>query len=200
MKKNFLLLLTTLLTTLLFSQENKLEFGIKMGGNYTISSISEIGTIKFDNKMGFNIGVFSNLPISEKLVFRPELIYSTQGLDYEAEIADVFESPSTIKSGVNKENLLNIPLLIKFYLTEELNISLGPQVGFIINNDNRFVIEDNIISFKEAKDKINFSGNIGLGYDLTNKLDVGFRYNFGITEINGFKNSIIQLNIGYIVW
>jgi len=199
-KQHLTFLLIIFYISLSFSQDRKIEFGIKLGANYTISSVSEKGPVKFDNKIGGNFGVFINYNISNKVKIRPELIYSIQNLDYEANLFNVIDSSTELKKGTQKESYINIPLLLKYNFTENFSFLFGPQVGFIINSDDRFIFENEVIIFDKAKDNLNLSGNLGLSLKINEKIETELRYNFGLTELNGFKNSVLQLNFGYTIW
>jgi len=200
MKKQHLILLALFYISNSFSQEKNIEFGIKFGANNTISSISESDYIKFDSEIGLNFGAFMNYPVSSKIALRPELLYSTQNLAVKAELFNTTGQTLDLNKSTQKETYINLPVLIKYNFTEKFSILLGPQIGYIINNDDRIILEGRIRIFDKAKDRLNFSSNIGLSFKINEKIETELRYNLGLTELNGFKNSVLQLNFGYIIW
>ncbi len=193
MKKQHLILLAFFYISISFSQEKNNEFGVKLGTNYTMSSVSESDYIEFDNKIGVNFGIFMNYFISNKIILRPELIYSTQNLNSKTYTPE-------FKKRTQKETYINLPVLIKYNFTEKFGLLVGPQIGYNINNDDRVILEGRIRMFDKAKDRLNFSSNIGLSFKITEKIETEFRYNLALTELNGFKNSVLQFNFGYTIW
>jgi len=197
MKKIYLTLIALFYISISFSQEKNIEFGVKLGANYTTSSISKSDYIKFDSKSGLNFGGFVNYTVSNKIIIRPELLYSTQNLAVKTELFNTSELTTEFKHFTLKETYINLPILIKYEFIEKFSLLIGPQVGYIINNDARTILEGRIRLFEKAKDRLNFSSNIGLSFKINEKIETEFRYNLGLTELNGFKNSVLQLNFGY---
>ena len=180
--KKFLLL--AVLTVLGFTNVNaqEIKFGAKGGLNF--ASISGDNTKGIDVVTSFNFGVLSEIPISEKFSFQPELMYSGQGYSF---------NDNTIAL-----SYLNIPLMGKYYLTKGLSIEAGPQIGFLLAAKNEK------IDVKDSFNTFDFGVNFGLGYKLDNGLNFGARYNLGLTDINNLdnssskdKNGVFQLSVGY---
>lgn len=180
--KNFLLL--AVLTVLGFLNVNaqEIKFGAKGGLNF--ANISGDNTKGIDVVTSFNVGVVSEIPISEKFSFQPEIMYSGQGYSFEDNTVAL--------------SYLNIPLMGKYYLTKGLSLEAGPQIGFLLAAKNE---KTNV---KDSFNTFDFGVNFGLGYKLDNGLNFGARYNLGLTDINNVegsssknKNSVFQLSVGY---
>lgn len=87
--KKIILGLAISLGALAFAQEkteaqskSPITFGVKGGMNIsTISEVYDNGWMYSDQKakIGFNAGVFANIPISEKFSLQPEILYSRAG-------------------------------------------------------------------------------------------------------------------------
>lgn len=175
-------LLVIVLAILGFANVNaqEINFGIKGGLNFadiTGDKTGDMGTVT-----AFNFGIMSEIAITEKFSFQPELLYSGQGY--------------SINDDTVALSYLNIPLMGKYYLTKGLSLEAGPQVGFLISAKNDKTDVKNLFN------TLDFGVNFGLGYKLNNGLNFGARYNLGLTDINkrdGFtyKNSVLQLSIGY---
>jgi hypothetical protein len=199
MKKSFLTFTLFILFINSYSQNNNFDLGIKAGLNFTIPSISENANTNFSAKSGLNIGIFSNFRLSERVHLKPELSISTENINYKTEFYSYQEKAE------NKETYLNIPILLKYYLSTKINIEVGPQIGFIIKNKAKLIIDNGVNihmhnnTYYENKVEGKFSGNIGLIYDITHDINLGIRYNIGISEINGFKNSTLSMNFGFKV-
>lgn len=181
MKKNLLLAVVTVLG---FTNVNaqEIKFGAKGGLNFA--------TISGDNTKGigvvtsFNFGVLSEIPISDKFSFQPELMYSGQGYSF---------NDNTVAL-----NYLNIPLMGKYYLTKGFSVEAGPQIGFLLSAKN------DKTDVKDSFNTFDLGVNFGLGYKLDNGLNFGVRYNLGLTDINNLdnsysknKNRVFQVSVGY---
>ncbi|CAM1373076.1 porin family protein [Tenacibaculum xiamenense] len=180
-KLSFTILIIVLGFTGLNAQESK--FGIKGGLNF--AQITGANSLKSDRKTDFNLGIMAEIPIVEKFFFQPELLYSRQG------------------SSVNLD-YLNIPLLGKYYLTEGLNIQAGPQIGFLLSADT------NGVNVKSNFKTLDFGVDFGLGYQFKNGLNLGAKYNYGLSNLSTgvaneyagtkIKNEVFQLSIGYFLF
>ncbi|WP_432410732.1 porin family protein [Rasiella sp. SM2506] len=164
----------------LFSQE--IQFGAKGGLN--LASIRGDNSGDFESVTSFNFGIMSEIPISEKFSFQPELMYSGQGYSIE---------DTTIKL-----NYLNMPLMGKYYVIKGLSLEAGPQMGFLLSAKN----EDTDI--KDSLNTVDLGVNFGIGYKLDNGLNFGLRYNLGLSDINDLEgvtnknqNGVFQLSVGY---
>lgn len=177
-------LLLAVVTVLGFTNVNaqKIKFGAKGGLNF--ANISGDNTKGIDAVTSFNFGILSEIPISDKFSFQPELMYSGQGYSF---------NDNTIAL-----SYLNIPLMGKYYVTKGLSLEAGPQIGFLLAAKNE---KTNV---KDSFNTFDFGVNFGLGYKLDNGLNFGVRYNLGLTDINNLdnysgknKNGVLQLSVGY---
>jgi hypothetical protein len=178
------ILLVAVFTVLGFANvtAQEIKFGAKGGLNF--ATISGDNTKGIDLVTSFNFGVLSEIPISDKFSFQPELMYSGQGYSF---------NDNTIAL-----NYLNIPLMGKYYLTKGFSIEAGPQLGFLLSAKNEKT------DVKDSFNSFDFGVNFGLGYKLDNGLNFGARYNLGLTDINNLdnsssknKNGVFQLTVGY---
>ncbi|OIP49112.1 MAG: hypothetical protein AUK33_11185 [Flavobacteriaceae bacterium CG2_30_34_30] len=153
-----------------------IDFGVKAGANF--STITDASG--FDNKTGFHAGIFLGLKFTDKLALQPELLYSQQGAEFNAGKFDL--------------DYVNIPVVLKLYLIQGLNLQVGPQFGFVVNDDI-----ENIGVLAKNKD-FDFSGVVGAGYDLPLGLRIDARYNFGLSDViesESWKNGVFSLALGY---
>jgi hypothetical protein len=165
-----------LLFTLQFNYAQSIDFGPKLGANFaTFGDLSS-----FDNEIGFVGGAFFGLKFS-KIGIQTEVLYSQQGEDF----------------GFDQFNLdyINIPIAIKIYVLGSLNLQLGPQFGFLINDN---IIDDVVESIEKESFDLNAFG--GLGLDLPLNLNVDARYIFDISDnftASGFGNGFFSLAVGF---
>jgi len=171
MKKIFFLLIAVVFTATTYGQG--IDFGIKAGANF--STLTDATGLK--NKTGFHGGIFLGLKFNDKIALQPELLYSQQGAKFDSDKIEL--------------NYVNVPVVLKYYLIQGLNIQAGPQFGFIV--------DDNL---GDAFDKkpVDVSGLLGAGYDLPMGLRIDARYHFGFTAIGedtDSKNGVFSLALGY---
>ncbi len=191
MKKLFITLLT--LIPLLSISQNK--FAVFGGLNSSVISDGFLEQIQHNGTISFHIGGLYEYEISDKLVFRPKLVFSQQG-DRE-KTTNSFKDANDIDY---KLSYLNIPLNIKIFKTPY--VIAGPQIGFLLSTEK--LSED----FGDIKSTFDFGINLGIGYDIK---DFFIELNFyeGLTTIieleqvetqslsvNG-KNTVLQLSFGY---
>lgn len=162
------------------------KFGAKGGLNF--ATVSETEGAK--NKIGFNIGVFAEIGISDSFSVQPELLFSTQGAGYEG--------------GSTSLNYINIPVMAKFKVAEGFSLQAGPQFGLLMSATSN---PDNGDS-KDVKDglkTLDLGLNFGAGYDISENIMVDLRYNLGLGGLtkdlpDGAKDSnnrVIALSVGY---
>ncbi|MBC5841109.1 PorT family protein [Flavobacterium sp. F-380] len=176
------ILLVAVLAVLGFVSGNaqEIKFGAKAGLNF--ASVRGENSDVYDTVTAFNLGAVAEIPLSEKISFQPEILFSGQGYSFGNDIAAL--------------NYLNVPLMGKYYVTKGLSLEAGPQVGFLLSakTDNADV--------KNLFKKIDFGVNAGLGYKLENGLNFSARYNLGLSNISSVanttnKNAVVQLSVGY---
>lgn len=158
-----------------------IDLGIKAGANF--ASITDASGLK--NKTGLHAGVFLGLKFNDKVALQPELLYSQQGA----------------KLDIGKFDLdyINIPVVVKYYLVKGLNVQLGPQFGFVVNDKISDAITEVSDAITEAE-SFDFSGVVGLGLDLPLGIRIDARYNIGFTDVVkdfGRKNGVFSVALGY---
>lgn len=82
-----------------------------------------------------------------------------------------------------KYNYLQMPILADFFITKDLFVSIGPELAYMVSAKAKSKDHANNI-YDWIDNKFEFSGILGVSYTFFKKLDVGLRYNHGITLIN----------------
>jgi len=137
MKKITILLAAVAVTATVSAQD--ITFGPTLGLNVSIVTSSvdpePEGYEAPDNAtgIGFFIGGFANIGISEKFAIRPELHFSSRGTKSESTsefdlLGTTIKSESTNK---NSDSFIEIPILANIMLSEAFNIHVGPSIGFL---------------------------------------------------------------------
>ncbi len=201
-------------TTALAQQEVK--FGPKAGIN--LANLS--GDIE-DNKMliGFHVGGFAEIKFNDKFAIQPEILYSAQGtkMDFSETIMGI----TYAAEADTKLNYINVPIMAKYYITENFAVEAGPYVGFLMSANSKgssSAAGINIEYDEDIKDElstIDFGLGIGASFNMDNGFFIGARANFGLTTVDkdhtenvggvninveaaDIKNSpVIQVGVGY---
>ncbi|CAM2906394.1 porin family protein [Flavobacterium frigoris] len=186
-----------------FSNAQTTKFGIKGGLN--VSNFS--GDVEDNSALvGFNVGGFVEIKVSDKFAVQPELLFSTQGAKNEFTEPGGYKVDSKLTLGY-----INVPVMLKYYAAEKFSLEAGPQIGFLVSAKSKADITDGgtTVTVKEdSKDQfksIDFGMNFGAGYDFTENLSAGLRYNLGLSNIADveagddfkLKNSVFSVSLGY---
>lgn len=183
-----------------FANAQDAKFGVKGGLNIANLNFSGDGAPSTSSLVGFHVGGFAEIKVSDKFFIQPELLYSTQGAKFK--ISDSGVTLNSFKLGY-----INLPVMAKYYVADKFNLEAGPQIGFLTSaKANASGSGTNVdVDVKKGFESIDFGLNFGAGYDFTEKLSAGFRYNLGLANIaktedgdnETVKNSLISLSLGY---
>jgi hypothetical protein len=173
-----------------FANAQDVKFGVKGGLN--VANFS--GDIEDSSALtGFHVGGFAEIKISEKFAIQPELLFSAQGADGDG--------------GNFSLSYINVPVMAKFYVADKFNLEAGPQIGFLTSA--KVKTQGMSIDAKELFNSTDFGMNFGAGYDFTENLSVGARYNVGISKLFSEEfenalgsdvtvhNSVFSVSLGY---
>ena len=205
MKK--IILSTLLVLAFGFTYAQKAEFGIKGGLNSSNFSGDTEG-MDFKSRIGFNVGAFAAIELSEKITLQPEILFSTQGAKAENVSADVNGVNYTADINFNL-SYINIPVMFKYYVADKFNFEAGPQIGFLTSAETSTKLEGFSQTVdQDAKDyfeSVDFGFNLGAGYDFTKNVSAGIRYNIGLSNVlktqpgddSESQNSVFSISVGY---
>lgn len=162
------------------AQETKIsQFGIKGGLN--LSNLYTKDASNTDMIAGFNVGVFSKMPVTNFIAFQPELYLTTKG-------ASVTYN-NLLVDGTANFNLtyLELPFLFVVNVTPLVNIQFGPYVAYLLDGKVTNKANVNLFNF-EQNINVNDYNRIDAGLALGAGLDVGTvtmgaRYNLGLTKV-----------------
>lgn len=197
-----LFLIALVLTIPSFAQ-NDTHVGIKTGLNLAMfsASINSSPTMK----AGFHVGFYLRTGKNEKFKFRPELYFSSQGQKDNYETA----SGQSLGKTTTTVNAINLPLL--FEAGRKVTFQFGPQVGILLSGREKGTIMSQKVDddLKEHMNSADFGFVVGLGVNATENLNLGVRYNLGLTSIferpdgasaDDFPkvaNRVLHFHIGY---
>jgi len=198
--KKVVLIIVVVLLGLGNVNAQEVKFGAKVGLNLsTVASDSE----DLDSKIGFNLGAFAEIILSDKLTFQPELLFSTQGAKSDNSVMGY-----TVKANI-KVNYLNIPLMMKYGVTDKFALEFGPQLGFLLSAKAKTEVNIPGEIFSEEEDikdslkSTDFGLNFGASFDVGQNIMIGARYNLGLSNITDeeegdkAQNAVFSFSVGY---
>lgn len=214
MKNLTILIIAILLTSLSLSAQKSIGFGVKAGANF--SKLSGDFLINSTARTGFHIGGFVDIPFTDKLSFKGELLYSQRGNTFKGPIF-VNSSPNAPATSLDskitqKLDYLSVPLLASIKVIPSLSFEVGPQLGLLVSNTLTSEVSENDF-FEDGEGTAgNYNDfDVALSGGATFMLESGLlfqaRYVFGITDITpsdvitldnqSFEHRVIQLSVGY---
>lgn len=208
MKKIILMLACAIGCTAAFAQDDAMDakIGIKGGLNFSNYYIDQV--TDQDMRVGFHIGVFTKLPVNDRVSLAPEILFSQKG-------AKLYYDNAFGKGSADFTfNYIDVPLLLRVDLIAGLNLQLGPYISFLVNSTVKDVDENGQVKLEDEMDKSDFNtfdwgltGGVGLEIGAIN---LGARYNYGLTIVGkdkqflgqtyrfpDGKNSVTQLYVGF---
>jgi hypothetical protein len=165
------------------------SFGAKAG----LNSATLIGDVDGNKSLiGFNAGVFAEIPLADSFYLQPELLYSTQG-------TEDYRYLSNSIPLVDKLNLdyINLPIMFKYDVANRFYLEAGPQVGFLVS------AKRGNADIKDEFESTDFGANFGFSYGFTENLFAQARYNIGLSDIDKSElndkvsNAVLSFSLGY---
>ena len=194
MKKVFVLIAAAIVC---MSASAQVQFGGKVGFDLTNFWGSDV---EHGMKPSYQVGLLMEYKMSPKFAIAPEVVFASQGGKYKALDLNFFNLDIE-KTVTFNTNYINIPVMLKYYVTPAFSVDLGPQVGFNIYSKYSIEGVDDAIDVKDNTKTVDFGVGLGGTYNLTNNAFVQARYTMGMTKVfdgdhNKEKNGNIQVAFG----
>lgn len=177
-------------------RKNVVSLGVTAGANY--SSMSKYDPVDLGLKGG--IGFQGGLVIAARFGKR------TNGSDPGTGIFGIQMEPSYVQHtiGTNGDDIklsyFEVPVLLKFYVTPNLNIEVGPNIcGSLSSSPDNIEDANTRIAIGDLKG-FDLKVCAGVSYELKNGLYASLRYNLGTSDLaKNFpcKVSSASLTLGY---
>ncbi|WKW47138.1 porin family protein [Myroides sp. JBRI-B21084] len=214
MKKITLSLLGLLaFSTSAIAQEVK--FGPKAGVNFANLN-GDVENTKM--LIGFHIGGFAEIKFNDKFAIQPEILYSAQGS--KTEYSETMMGVTYSAEADAKLNYINVPIMAKYFITDNFAVEAGPYVGFLASANSKGSVkaagmtEEFDEDIKDELNSVDFGLGLGASFNMESGFFVGARYNLGLSTIEkdytenvggnqitveaaDIKNGVIQVSVGY---
>lgn len=188
------------------------KFGIKGGVNLSQLFVDQPNVEDENMKVGYHVGLFGKIPVSDFLAVQPELLYTNTGSKITYGGSDLSDLLG-IEEGEVRFNLnyIQVPVALVANLGA-FNIHAGPYVSYLLGANVKD-LEVTDLSSNEVADldtdsfnRIDYGLVGGIGVNFSN-ISVGARYNYGLREIgasglagsltNNSRNSVAQLYVAF---
>ncbi|MDC8103863.1 MULTISPECIES: porin family protein [Chryseobacterium] len=210
---------TTATITTVNKEKEPIRFGIKGGANSAQFSQQQLSAN--NQKIGFNAGVFVNIPLSKQFSIQPEALYNQLGARSVLSSTEVTTGATTVKTQRDYKTTLNyvsVPVMVQFKPADNFYVEAGPEFSYFIDGKNKgentvtsttngiATTQKNSVSETINKDdinKFNFGLGLGLGYYFTRNLGINARYVNSLTKIDKSRpaaennNRVFQLGLNY---
>jgi outer membrane immunogenic protein len=208
-------------TTGMSSSASPVQFGIKAGMN--VASLSkDAGLEDQKSKIGFNAGVFANIPLASSFSVQPEVLYSQYGAKIESIDESTFGGVTTrnVQSFSTHFDYITVPVMFQYKFVPNFYVEAGPEFGFLVSakdkGDRTTTITGptgtttNTANYSDDIDKdnlntFNFGLGLGAGYYFTDNFGITARYVAGLTDVaknrpNGsdaIRNNVFQVGLAF---
>ena len=197
-------------TTTTTSSSSPVRFGIKAGMN--VSSLSDGADLDDSkSKIGFNAGVFANIPLASSFSIQPEVLYNDLG----SKVTRKYTVLGNEYKAEYSRNLgyVAVPVMFQYNVIPNLYLEAGPEFGFLVTAKDKFKSSTNGNSNgtetaeldKDDFNTFNFGIGLGAGYYFTDNIGITARYTAGLTDIakdrpsgtDAIRNNVFQVGLAY---
>ncbi len=176
MKRFVGLLMLALLTSSAFAQ---LNYGIKGGASLIGMALEHLGISNARYRLSYQAGVYGVQPVSQRVFFRPELMYANKGFRAETPSVTVGNPDDSFTMRLH---YLSMPLLAEYSPSKRLFVLLGPEISYLFAARSRFGSESSDAGAL-WDEKLDIGLVAGLGYAINSKLSVDLRYVYGFRDV-----------------
>jgi hypothetical protein len=185
------------------SNRNALNFGLKVGFNYSNIWDTRGEDFRANPKAGFAGGFFLGIPLGRYWGFQPEVLVSQKGFKANGSIVGL------PYSFTRTTTFIDFPLQIQYKPVEFVTFVGGPQFSYLIRAKNVYHIGNSITEVEQEFSNDNIRKNIFgfvLGVDfsyshivLSGRVGWDFQNNSGdgTSTSPRYKNRWLQTTVGY---
>lgn len=209
MRRQILLLIVFLLAVISNqAQEKRFSFGLKGGINYASYSTPNAFVDVYKGKLGFFVGGFATIGLTEKFKIQPELLFAMQGARFVIKDIEIREGAEEgpkigdLKKNINESTIV-LPIMGQYHINEKVYLEAGPQFGFILSTNEKIITSptDNPnFNAPSTTDPDTFDAGlaIGVGYRFMPILALKMRYYYGLLKRDyGIYSSVLNLGLEY---
>lgn len=167
----------------IYSVRGQVKFGVQAGmGLSDVVAInrSQTSGITYNDdyyeiKPSITFGFSALFPITDRFKLITLLQYTNKGTRL---------TNSSNDDGFLDLRYVSMPLMIRYNITPSWFLEIGPEIAYLFNASIRKISSDEA----QYHNLIDVGINTGVGYYLTEKINVGVRYYLGLIDINNEEN------------
>jgi hypothetical protein len=205
MKKQILLLISIVISTLTFAQVN-ISGGIRAGLSYAgmqgdaVKNLNKLldfadGMVTTGNRTGFFAGTYATIPVTDMISLEPALYYSQKGYELKGALnVKGMEFLNANAKAQLQSHYVDMPVLLKANING-LQLFAGPQVSYLMQADLKTtagVLGFNLLNSKmDATQQFNrwdVGVTGGIGYQFASGINVMAAYDHGLLKADANKN------------
>ena len=194
MKKVFVLIAAAIVC---MSASAQLQFGAKVGVDATHFWGKDT---PHGMQLNYQAGLMMEYKFNPHFAIAPEVVFAAQGGKHTRNV-DLVETDCTFHT-----NYINVPVMLKYYVSPAFSIDLGPQVGFNVYSKMTAKGKTTNVEAKWTEDlkedtkTVDFGVGLGGTYNLSDNAFVQARYTLGLINVfeggGDCKHGNIQLAFG----
>lgn len=159
------------------ASEQVSSFGVRGGVNFFNWGGDDGTDNDYTNRAGFHAGLYGNMFVTDRFSIEPGAYYSVKGTAAD----NIVESRSVL-------TYVDVPILLRFYASDGLNIFAGPQGSILLDSKLEGDAFGQTFTFDtDDINKLDAGLVFGLGYNLPMGLNLQGSYDLGLTPV--FKDS-----------
>jgi hypothetical protein len=166
MRKLFFSIGCSFLIIISFAQTHS---GFKMGAGIANVPYEPLG---HKIRSSFNAGFYTQLKLSGKFHFQPELLYSLKGFAY--------PSVQSSEKGYVVYHYLNLPLLAAIDLNNNVSIMAGTEIGYLFGSSSTGSTATDV---ENGVEKFDLGVALGTAFKLSDRLSIDLRYTQGLIKV-----------------
>ena len=208
MKRFVFLVLFALIVHPCFSQQNGnsilKDLGVFAGPGFS----TILGSESWKGTFGFIVGVDTKIfQINEKSAITAGIGFSLQGAAWEEDYPSYYSFNNLQKSGLSTSSsetlsgkvslvYLFFPILYQYQFDNGIYCEAGLQPGFLLSAKDKY--NDESYDYKEYVKTFDLAIPVGAGYKLNEKLSLGGRVSFGVTNLDNSDGDSSDHNFMFV--
>ena len=188
-----------------------------------VASLSKDASLEDQkSKIGFNAGVFANIPLASSFSVQPEVLYSQYGAKVKStdEFTALGTTTRNVESFSTHLDYIAVPVMFQYNFVPNFYVEAGPEFGFLVSAKNKGDRTTTVTNAsgtttssasytddinKDNLNTFNFGIGLGAGYYFTDNLGITARYVAGVTDVakdrpsgsDATRNNTFQVGLAY---
>lgn len=187
MKRVFVLIAAAIVCMSAMAQ---VQFGAKVGVDATNFWGKDVN---HGMQLNYQAGLVMEYKFSPKFAIAPEAVFAAQGGQFK-----LAEIGSTEIKHTYTTNYINVPVMLKYYVSPSFSLDFGPQVGFNVYSKMK-TGDLKPVDIKDNTKSVDFGVGLGGTVNLTENAFLQARYTMGMTDVfegGDAKNGNVQVAFG----